>query len=183
MEIPTDYDEWINDILQNIEVEDSEPDDPVAGTKLGRAIYDTSDKLIVAADGKKSEIATTDANESFRSINLEAELTYDCQKTAGTQKSYNTYLKKFAECLGIEWNKEQAMAKEHFSDHNIASFMVHLSREHDFKPHIKKATLAALRSIMQFNGIKHWDENPSLWPWTLRSIEVMNNIVLFLNDF
>jgi len=31
---------------------------------LGRAIYDNSDKLIVAADAKKSEIATTDANQA-----------------------------------------------------------------------------------------------------------------------
>jgi hypothetical protein len=111
-------------------------------------------------------------------INLEAEFE-EGLIMPNTMKSYNVYLKKFAVFVPCPWNEDAKLPSHIFTDLNIAKFMIHLLNVHNGMPHIKKAALAGLVFMLSYHNLPCWNEQPSLWPNTMKAAKVIISAYFF----
>ncbi|KAJ1393854.1 hypothetical protein B484DRAFT_408063 [Ochromonadaceae sp. CCMP2298] len=64
-----------------------------------------------------------------------------------TAKSYETVVRKFRAYVGVDVN-ERVLA-EALNDYNFSNFLLEVGKEHDWKPHFKNSTMAAMGSMLK----------------------------------
>jgi len=111
--------------------------------------------------------------QKLSDINLEEELSRGVLRT-GTRRSYDTWLRKFSESLGIVWDPVGRIPKELLTDENIAKFLVALGSKSNYTPHSLKSARAAISSCLLAQGIKCFNDSANYheWPLTLQAIKV-----------
>ncbi|KAJ1438143.1 hypothetical protein B484DRAFT_416359 [Ochromonadaceae sp. CCMP2298] len=57
-----------------------------------------------------------------------------------TEKSYETFVRKFRGYVGLAENER--VQEDALTDHNFANFLLAVGKEHDWKPHFRKASMA-----------------------------------------
>ncbi|KAJ1394749.1 hypothetical protein B484DRAFT_407796 [Ochromonadaceae sp. CCMP2298] len=85
-----------------------------------------------------------------------------------TEKSYETFVRKFRGYVGFE-AKERVPA-DALNDHNFSNFLLAVGKEHDGKPHFRKAAMAAIGSMLKKHNIDKLFESPHLYRETHRVI-------------
>ena len=89
-----------------------------------------------------------------------------------TRETYEVYLKKLAFFSQVPYQCGEDLPKEIFCDSNIANFLASLGSIHEFKPHVLKASLAAIGMMGEFYGLPKIFEDPTFWKMTTRAIKV-----------
>ncbi|KAJ1398415.1 hypothetical protein B484DRAFT_438411, partial [Ochromonadaceae sp. CCMP2298] len=85
-----------------------------------------------------------------------------------TEKSYETVVRKFRAYVGVEEN--ESVPAEALNDYNFSNFLLEVGKEHDWKPHFKKSTVAALGSLIKRVTGDGIYERPDLYRETHRVI-------------
>jgi hypothetical protein len=78
--------------------------------------------------------------------------------------SYNTYLKKYCNCVNV--SDPKYLTAGLLCDVNVAKFMYTLALDMDWKPHAKKSGVAALNSRLKLLGVPSIYDDITLWPKT-----------------
>lgn len=79
-----------------------------------------------------------------------------------TQGSYNTYLYKLVECLGV--SDISGLTAEVMTDSNVAEFLLALAETMDYKPLAKKSGCAAVNYKLSLLGIRSIYDDVTIWP-------------------
>mmetsp|Transcript_13623 Transcript_13623/g.12336 ORF Transcript_13623/g.12336 Transcript_13623/m.12336 type:complete len:246 (-) Transcript_13623:66-803(-) len=99
----------------------------------------------------------------------------------GTSRLYETYLKKFAKFVNVDYIPNQPLPREVYTDSNIAAWFEDLYKS-DFKPHLIKSAKAAIHSDFTILGLQkiHLASDNYKWPLTSvqrKKISTMGKIV------
>lgn len=107
-------------------------------------------------------------------MNLEERLRDGPNQIPSTAKGYNVYLKKFAAFVeaGDSMANGEMLAKEYFTDENIAKFLIALRDEYDSKPHVLKAACASIGHRLKVNLLQNLFDFKHLYGKTHNAIQV-----------
>jgi hypothetical protein len=95
-----------------------------------------------------------------------------------TEKSYETFVRKFRGYVGLAENER--VQEDALTDHNFANFLLAVGKEHDWKPHFRKASMAAIGSMLKNRNLDKLFDSPHLYRETHRVIMVRITFTTFI---
>jgi hypothetical protein len=87
-----------------------------------------------------------------------------------TAKSYETTIRKIRAYVGVAEN--ETIPTDLLTDHTFSNFLLKLGKEHQWKPHFRKAAQAAIRSLLVKAGVPLLFDRMDLWTATHRVLQV-----------